>query len=154
MPPDVIYRGEAWIDLGGRFVHLAERGDGHTRGDQLVIVPEERVVFSGDLVEEKFFAIMPDEDSDGNVWIRRLEELEALDPEVVVPGHGDLGGVELARAARASLEEIRDRAASLRAAGVGPEELAATIEAEQVELYEDWGNREWVGPAALNFLGR
>jgi glyoxylase-like metal-dependent hydrolase (beta-lactamase superfamily II) len=152
VPPDLVYRGDAWIDLGGRTVQLSERGDGHTRGDQLVILPAERVVFAGDLVEEKFFAIMPDEDADGNVWIRRIEELEAVDPAVVVPGHGALGGIEIARAARASLEEIRDRTASLQAEGVGAEDLVATIEAEQIARYEDWGNREWVGPAALNFL--
>jgi glyoxylase-like metal-dependent hydrolase (beta-lactamase superfamily II) len=153
VPPDVIYRGEAWIDLGGRVAHLSERGDGHTRGDQLVVLPDQRVVFAGDLVEESFFAIMPDEDSGGHVWIQRLREIEELDPAVLVPGHGDLGGVDLARVARASLEEIRDRSAALAADGIGAEEIVKTVEAEQIGRYPEWGNQEWIGPSALNFLG-
>jgi glyoxylase-like metal-dependent hydrolase (beta-lactamase superfamily II) len=152
VPPDVIYTGEMRLDLGGRIVEFSERGDGHTRGDQVVVVPDERIVFAGDLVEERFFAILPDEDSDGDVWIRRLEEIEALAPEVLVPGHGALGGVELSVAARGSLEEIRDQAAGLRAEGTPAEEIAAAVEADQLARYPDWGNRDWIRPAALSFL--
>lgn len=152
VPPDVVYTGELRLDLGGRIVELSERGDGHTRGDQVVVVPDERVIFAGDLVEERFFAILPDEDSDGDVWIRRLIEIEALDSEVLVPGHGALGGVELSRAARGSLEEIRDRALALHAEGADSEDVATAVEAEQLERYADWGNRDWIRPAALSFL--
>jgi glyoxylase-like metal-dependent hydrolase (beta-lactamase superfamily II) len=152
VPPDVAFAGEAWIDLGGRRVHLAEWGDGHTRGDQVVRLPEERIVFAGDLIEDRFFAVLPDADSDGNVWIKRLQEIEALDPTVIVPGHGDVGGLELSLAARTSLEEIRDRTTALAAAGFATEELAATVEAEQIARHPDWDNGDWVGPAALNFF--
>ncbi|OJU85974.1 MAG: hypothetical protein BGO11_18305 [Solirubrobacterales bacterium 70-9] len=152
--PDIVYDGAASLDLGDRVVHLREHGDGHTRGDQLVILPAERVVFAGDLVEERFFAILPDADADGEIWIRRLQELEGLDPEVVVPGHGTAGGAHLATAARESLEGIRDRAIELRAAGQEEDEVVATVKAEQIDLYPDWGNQEWIAPAVRSFLAR
>jgi glyoxylase-like metal-dependent hydrolase (beta-lactamase superfamily II) len=150
--PDLVYGDFARLDLGGRVVELRQHGDGHTRGDQLVVLPAERVVFAGDLVEERFFAIMDDEDAHGDVWIRRLEEIEALDPAVVVPGHGALGGRELSVAARESLQGIRDRAVELRGEGVPLEETVATVEAETLARYPDWDNREWVAAAARNFL--
>jgi glyoxylase-like metal-dependent hydrolase (beta-lactamase superfamily II) len=152
VPPDVVYEDRAWLDLGDRVVELRQHGDGHTRGDQLVVLPAERVVFAGDLVEERFFAILPDGDADGDVWIRRLEEMERLDPKVVVPGHGAVGGPELAAAARESLEGIRDRALELQRAGQPSDAVAAAVRAEMAERYPDWGNLEWVGPAARSFL--
>lgn len=150
--PDLVYGEWARLDLGGRTVDLRQAGDGHTRGDQLVVLPAERVVFAGDLVEERFFAIMDDEDAHGEIWIRRLEEIEALAPAVLVPGHGALGGAELAAAARESLEGIRDRALALRAAGAPPDEVVARVESETLARYPDWDNREWVAAAARNFL--
>jgi glyoxylase-like metal-dependent hydrolase (beta-lactamase superfamily II) len=154
VPPDIVYDDAASIDLGDRVVHLRQHGDGHTRGDQLAILPSERVVFAGDLVEESFFAILPDDDADGETWIRRLRELEAFEPEVVVPGHGAVGGPDLATAARESLESIRDRSIELRSAGQADDEVVAAVKSEQIARYPDWGNQEWIAPAVRSFLAR
>jgi glyoxylase-like metal-dependent hydrolase (beta-lactamase superfamily II) len=154
VPPDIVYDDAASIDLGDRVVHLRQHGDGHTRGDQLAILPSERVVFAGDLVEESFFAILPDDDADGETWIRRLRELEAFEPEVVVPGHGAVGGPDLATAARESLETIRDRSIELRSAGQADDEVVTAVKSEQIARYPDWGNQEWIAPAVRSFLAR
>ena len=111
--PEVVYDGAAELDLGGRRAQLRDWGRGHTLGDQTVFLPEQRVLFTGDLVEERCFAIFPwfppdDVDVDGHRWIAVLRELERLDPAVVVPGHGDVGGVEVIVAAREYLELLRD----------------------------------------------
>jgi glyoxylase-like metal-dependent hydrolase (beta-lactamase superfamily II) len=45
--PRVVYEGEADLDLGGRAVHLRTWGLAHTRGDQVVFLPEERILFAG-----------------------------------------------------------------------------------------------------------
>ena len=79
---------------------------------------EQRVLFTGDLVEERCFAIFPwfppdDIDVDGHRWIEVLRELERLDPAVVVPGHGDVGGVEVIVAAREYIEQLRDETVRL-----------------------------------------
>src|SRR6478672_2605072 len=57
--PDLVYDGEADIDLGGRIVQLRTYGGTHTKGDSWVFLPEERILFTGDLVENKGFAIFP-----------------------------------------------------------------------------------------------
>lgn len=65
----------------------------HTRGDAYVWLPEERVLFTGDLVFNGGtpFAIS----GSPTGWLQTLEELAALEPSVVVPGHGPTGGPEL-----------------------------------------------------------
>src|SRR5262249_9679145 len=94
--PDEMYEGQHELDLGGVTVQLLEHR-AHTDGDQVVWLPEQRVLFAGDLVENRFFPILPDEDAHGDLWIEVLGKLEALGPEVVVPGHGEVGGPELIR---------------------------------------------------------
>lgn len=149
--PDLLYGDFCELDLGGRRVSLFSFGGAHTRGDQLVHLADVGVVFTGDLVEERFFTIMDDADAHGDAWIRRLETIEALDPTVVVPGHGDVGGPALVAAVKGSLETMRDRVAELAAAGVDPEEIVARTEPEILDRHPDWGNREWVGAALRNF---
>jgi glyoxylase-like metal-dependent hydrolase (beta-lactamase superfamily II) len=83
--PHVVYDGAADIDLGGKLVRLRSWGLAHTRGDQVVFLPAERVLFTGDLVENRFFSIFPyfppeDADVNGTKWIAVLEELQKLDP--------------------------------------------------------------------------
>ena len=91
--PHVVYDGAADLDLGGKIVQLRSRGPAHSRGDQTVFLPDERVLFTGDLVENRFFPIFSpfDADVDGSRWIGVLEDLRQLDSEIVVPGHGELG---------------------------------------------------------------
>ena len=58
--PDDVYDGDhTEIDLGGRTVELRTFGPAHTRGDQVVWVPVERIVFTGDLAEDRIFPIFP-----------------------------------------------------------------------------------------------
>src|SRR6188474_2293021 len=107
--PEIVYDGTAELELGGSRALLRDWGRAHTLGDQTVFLPEQRVLFTGDLVEERCFAIFPwfppdDVDVDGHRWIEVLEELERLDPAIVVPGHGDVGGPELIATAREYLE--------------------------------------------------
>ena len=92
--PRIAYDGEADLALGGTTARLRTYGLAHTRGDQVVFLPESRVLFTGDLVESRCFAIFPwfppdDADVDGDRWIAVLEELERLEPAIVVPGHGE-----------------------------------------------------------------
>lgn len=151
--PDLVYGDLCELDLGGCTVRLLHFGGAHTRGDQIVHVLEAATVFTGDLVEERFFTIMDDADAHGDAWIERLEAIEALDPTVVVPGHGDLGGPELIATVRGSLEAMRDRVAELAARDATAEEIVAAVEPEILDRYPDWGNREWVGAALRNLHG-
>jgi glyoxylase-like metal-dependent hydrolase (beta-lactamase superfamily II) len=154
--PDVVFDGAAELDLGGRHARLEEWGRAHTLGDETVFLPEQRVLFTGDLVEERCFAIFPwfppdDVDVDGHRWIEVLHELERLDPAVVVPGHGDVGGVEVISTAREYLELLRDETDRLAREGRSEDEVAAELDLSMRELHPDWAQPEWVDFGARCF---
>ncbi|MGH3861287.1 MBL fold metallo-hydrolase [Actinokineospora sp.] len=89
------------LDLGGRSVELIHPGLGHTDHDVIVHIPDAAVVFAGDLVEEGAPPSVG-EDSHPGHWPAALDVLLALNPRVVVPGHGepvDAGFVVAQRAA-------------------------------------------------------
>ncbi len=151
VPADLVFDDSAELDLGSRTVELRHCGPAHTRGDQVIFVPQDGVLFTGDLVEERFFAIMPDEDTRANQWVTRLEQLERLPATVVVPGHGALGDAGLVTVARDCLVLARDRVAELHEAGSTADEIVAVVEPEILGRYEDWDNRDWVGTMLRTF---
>lgn len=142
--PHVVYEDRADIDLGGRIVQLRSFGQAHTRGDQVIFLPEERILFAGDLAETRFFPIMPDPDAVGDKWISVLEQLDQLGAATVVPGHGEIGDAAIIRAERESLELVRDRVGELHGEGKSLDEIAAIAEPEIQARYADWGNQMWV----------
>lgn len=149
--PHETYEGSTELDLGNRTVELRELGGAHTRGDQLVLLPEEGVLFAGDLVENRFFPILFGDVANGPAWIEALDRLEALGAGTVVPGHGEVGGPELIRDLRAYLVDVRDAVAGRMEAGQDVETLAAELGPEIRARYESWDNPEWIDFAIRNF---
>jgi len=152
-----VYDGEAsTVDLGGRSVELRTWGQAHTLGDQVVFLPEERILFTGDLVEERCFAIVPyfppdDTDVDGEKWIAVLDRLEGLAPEIVVPGHGSVGGSSLVREVRNYLAALRDEVRELQSAGVPVDAAVEQLDARMRSLHPDWVQPEWIGFGVRHF---
>jgi cyclase len=97
--PTRTFSGRLELDVGGRTVELIEVGPAHTQGDLIVHVPDARVVFAADVAFVGSTPVMwagPLER-----WLRALDTIEALEPEVVVPGHGpvtDVAGLVTLRA--------------------------------------------------------
>ena len=152
-----VYDGDVHtLDLGNRPVELRTWGRAHTRGDQVAWLPEERVLFTGDLVEERCFAIFPyfppeDADVDGERWLAVLEQLETLAPQVVVPGHGDVGGVEVVAAAREYIARLRDESHALRDEGVPVDSAAEQLDTAMRALHPDWVQPEWIAFGVRHF---
>jgi glyoxylase-like metal-dependent hydrolase (beta-lactamase superfamily II) len=154
--PHVVYEGEADLDLGGRTAQLRTWGLAHTRADQVVFLPDERVLFTGDLVETRFFPIFPyfppdDTDVDGSRWISVLEQLERLEPAIVVPGHGEVGDAGLITTVREYLVALRAATAERAAAGQSVDEIAAALDEEFRGLHPDWGQPEWIDFGVRSF---
>ncbi len=85
-PPDVTFTGGMTLHVGERRLELIHLGPAHTRGDVVVWLPDERVLFAGDLAfagGQPFLA-------EGSVagYPKALARIRALEPEVLVPGHG------------------------------------------------------------------
>jgi glyoxylase-like metal-dependent hydrolase (beta-lactamase superfamily II) len=155
--PDETYEGESHtLDLGGRTAELRTWGLAHTRADQVVWLPEDRVLFTGDLVEERCFAIFPyfppeDADVDGERWLGVLEQLEALEPALVVPGHGAVGDASVITAAREYITQLRDETRELAAAGVGVDDAVARLDESMRARHPDWVQSEWIAFGVRHF---
>ena len=150
--PDLVYDDEYALDLGGRIVRLRPTGRGHTKGDQVVEVPDAGVLFTGDLAETGQFAIVPwfpphDTDVSGVGWLAVLDRLAATAPRVVVPGHGDVGGLPVLTDVRDYLRELRDETWRRQDSAMAREEIAAEVRAVLVERHPEWNGREWIEPA-------
>jgi glyoxylase-like metal-dependent hydrolase (beta-lactamase superfamily II) len=150
--PRITWRGRASLDLGGLRVEFRSM-PAHTRGDQVIFLPDERILFAGDLVENRFLPILPDPDARGEEWIRVLSELEEIGAETVVPGHGEVGGPELIVEVRRYLEYVRERVRELSGEGKDLEEVVAALEPEVSDRYSRWDNQEWIRSAIESFYG-
>ena len=157
--PHVVYEGAADLDLGGKVVRLRSRGPAHSLGDQTVYLPDEGVLFTGDLVENRFFPIVPffpphDTDVDGGRWIGVLDELERLAPGIVVPGHGEISDAGVIAAVREYLTMLRDETERLAGEGNDADEIVAALDPRMCALHPDWDNPEWIALGVRAFLAK
>jgi len=147
--PDAVYDGGYELDLGGRVVRLRATGRAHSKGDQVVTVPDAGVLFTGDLVDAGQFSIFPwfppyDTDVSGPRWIEVMRNLIATDPDVVVPGHGDISGTQLLVDVRNYLELLRDETWVRRDSAMTEETIVAEVEALMIERHPEWAGQEWI----------
>jgi glyoxylase-like metal-dependent hydrolase (beta-lactamase superfamily II) len=123
LPPDRWLDGSTSFELGGLHFDLAYVGPAHAPDDLVVLVREDRVLFSGDLVFSGRVPFVGDADS--RRWLAAMDELLRLSPRVMVPGHG-----AASRDAAADLVFTRDYLRYLRAAmGKAAEEMLTFDEA-------------------------
>ncbi len=85
--PTIVFKEEMTLWMGRLEVRIMHVGRGHTKGDTIVWLPREKVLFSGDLVE--YGATPYTGDAYLREWPATLDRLRALGPEKLVPGRGD-----------------------------------------------------------------
>ncbi|MFG1909852.1 MBL fold metallo-hydrolase [Kribbella sp. NPDC048928] len=147
--PDLTYEDTHELELGGRTVRLRATGRAHSKGDQVVTVPDAGVLLTGDLAEADQFAIFPwfppyDVDVSGVRWIDVLNRLVEGQPRVVVPGHGGIGDVRLLAQVRDYLVELRDETWKRRDSALPEDTIAAEIRALMIARHPDWRLPEWI----------
>ncbi|WP_142846451.1 MBL fold metallo-hydrolase [Telmatospirillum sp. J64-1] len=84
--PTLVFKEEMTLFMGGVEIRIMHPGAGHTKGDTIVWLPAEKVLFSGDLVECE--AACYTGDAHLAEWPATLDRLRALAPEKLVPGRG------------------------------------------------------------------
>lgn len=85
--PDVTFERELSLDLGNREVQIKFLGRGNTAGDAIAFLPKERILIAGDLVVHPgpyMGSGFPTE------WSKTLEKMVEMNPQVIVPGHGEI----------------------------------------------------------------
>lgn len=139
--PNLVFDEGITLFLGKLEVEIRHLGRGHTKGDTIVWLPEERVLYSGDLVE--YGATPYAGDAYFRAWPDTLSRLAALKPRKLVPGRGDaLLDAETSSAAIASTREFIDSMRShVEAAVAAGRPLKAAFDSVHAQMsprYKDW----------------
>ncbi|MFF5446619.1 MBL fold metallo-hydrolase [Streptomyces sp. NPDC012888] len=125
-PPDLTYTDRMTLYAGDTEVRVLHPGVAHTTGDSVVWLPEQRVVFTGDLVFAGGTPFLAMGSLAGS--LRALELLRDLDAETVVPGHGPLTDPSAYDATERYLRWVAELAREGRAEGLSPLEAARRAE--------------------------
>ncbi|MAJ59567.1 MAG: MBL fold metallo-hydrolase [bacterium TMED88] len=136
-PPTETFERQCRVKVGDKSVELIEVGPAHTRGDILVHVPEDDVVFTGDILFIDGTPIL----WEGPIsnWIDACDRILAMKPRVIVPGHGPLTDLNGVRGVRDYLGFIRDEARERFDAGLSASEAAQDI---ALGRYSSWLDSE------------
>lgn len=141
-PPNVTYSDTMTIVKGGREVQLHFVGRGHTGGDTMVLLPAERIVFTGDFLlgapGSPRLSFMGDSFVDE--WPASLGRLKELEFDVIVPGHGEpFREREQIDLYQRFLRDLWDQVSKLRAAGLTAAEATERVDMTQYEA--EYGTR-------------
>ena len=140
--PTMTFTGKMTLWLGKLEVQLLQLGRGHTKGDTVVWLPQERTLLSGDLVE--FDATPYAGDAYFKDWPQTLENVAALKPLALVPGRGPalVGEAQVAASLKATGGFIADVRTSVQAGVAAGKDLNAVYKETFAKLKPKYGH--WV----------
>ena len=127
------------LTVGDKTVELTDLGPAHTESDTIAWVKEDRTVFTGDLLFNEGHPVIWAGPLSN--WIAACDFIVALEPEVVVPGHGPICDVEAVKNMKGYFEHLRDEARGRFDAGIGWREAARDI---PIKEYAHWTDPERV----------
>ena len=140
--PTMTFTGKMTLWLGKLEVQLIQLGRGHTKGDTVVWLPQDKVLFSGDLVE--FDATPYAGDAYFQDWPKTLDNIAALKPEKLVPGRGAAlqNAAEVARGLEGTRSFVSELYASVKAGAAAGKDLRAVYKETFDKLQPKYG--QWV----------
>jgi glyoxylase-like metal-dependent hydrolase (beta-lactamase superfamily II) len=110
------------VDLGG-LTAIIEHYPGHSGTDMIVRVPEQNVVYTGDLLFSGLFPVTFDQQATVSGWRQTLKTFASWDKDTLfVPGHGPLCGQEGVALFRSLFDDIEEQAQKLHKTGVPADE--------------------------------
>jgi glyoxylase-like metal-dependent hydrolase (beta-lactamase superfamily II) len=145
---DVTFDREHTIDLGGVRVKLSVVGPTHTKGDTLVFVESDDVLFAGDVVMNRSF-VAANQNSSTKAWLAAFDRIAAMQPGTIVPAHGDIGPGSILGPLQTAVQGIQARARELKAQGKSADETASMVQME-VQAQQP----TWARPNGITALAR
>ena len=130
--PDAVYDGPSTeIDLGGRKVQFHTFGTAHTRGDQVVFLPKERIRSRATTSKSACSRSSPGSrptnvEVDGRRWVEILTGFKQFVPILVALGHGDPGTIAIASNIALQIETVGSKVRALAASGKASPRSSAT----------------------------
>jgi glyoxylase-like metal-dependent hydrolase (beta-lactamase superfamily II) len=128
-PPSIVFGDMLAIEDGQRRLELRRVGPAHTIGDAVAFLPDEGILFTGDLcVNWRFGNNVGDRDADVPHWAQVLLEMAQWKVKTVVPGHGNNGTVDTLKAQSAFLDDLWQQVAAGKRAGKTVDQLVKEVD--------------------------
>lgn len=146
--PSITFKNEMTVQLGDKSVELKYLGKNHSDNMIVMHFPAERALFAVDFIPVKTVAFKDFPDAYLPEWIESLRKVEAMDFELLVPGHGKIGN-------RADVVAFREYMEFVHAKVLNALRLGKSLETTKAEIdlshWRDWGQFEAWSP--LNIEG-
>lgn len=124
--PDTLLENNMVLDLDGTEVQLIHLGAIHSSSDLIVWIPSEKVLFAGDIFAD---CSMPMSIEGGKRWIEVMDYiLDELQPEVIVPGHGEVYDRARAESQREYFRTLISQIENNYTTGIKNKDLIAKID--------------------------
>ena len=145
--PGATYRDRMTFYLGGKEIQLLHFGNAHTKGDTVLFVPQDRIVYMSEVFFNEEFPNMAG--GYGVSWVKVLDTVRALDADIFIPGHGPIpDDPKQTRAAldraRQILVDARDGVQSQIAQGATEDQAVAAVKLDQYSKLFAFGNQREV----------
>ena len=134
--PQVTFTDGMTIELGGTVLELAFVGRNHSDNSIVMRFPKERVLFAVDFIPVSAVAFRDFPDAYVPDWMDSLRRVEAMEFDILAPGHGPLGKKEHVTQFREYLEDLRAAVLAATREGKSLDEMKQTI---KLSKYESWG---------------
>jgi glyoxylase-like metal-dependent hydrolase (beta-lactamase superfamily II) len=138
--PQVTFSDRMTIDLGGTTAELSYVGKNHSDNSIVVRFPRERVLFAVDFIPVNAYSFRDFPDAYMPDWIDSLRRVEAMDFDVLAPGHGALGTRANVTMFREYLHDLRAEVTRHVREGKSVDETKQLV---TLPKYAAWGPKEW-----------
>ncbi len=88
--PELTFNSIMELDTGIQNVKLIYLNHAHTDGSIIVYLPEQKILFTGDILFTGYHPFMADGDIDE--WVKVLDYILTMDVDTIIPGHGPVSG--------------------------------------------------------------
>lgn len=132
--PDLTFERRLSLHLGSHHLEIIHFGQGHTPGDAIVYLPEEKILFGGDLVINGYNPQV--RDGDPYNWIDFLEEMEQMPIAVIVPGHGLVARPDCLGRLKTYFLALHENVEMMAKQGKSLEDIQREL---VLPAYADWG---------------
>jgi glyoxylase-like metal-dependent hydrolase (beta-lactamase superfamily II) len=147
VPPQILFEGQLTLRLGGEVIEVVSPGSTHTNDSAVVRFPSRKAVHLGDMLfAQSHPYIDARAEADTRQWIDYLDGVQAWDVDVVIPGHGPVGGKAAVAAQVGYLADLRREVAAAIASGADLPAAQAKVSKAMLERY---GGYEW--PEGLTY---
>ena len=141
--PELTFSDQLTLQLGGKSVELTHMGVSHSDDSIAMFFPDENAVYAVDFICVKGlpYQDLPPWAYHYPEWLDSLHKLEAMDFEIMVPGHDGVGTHEDVRLFRHYLEDLETAVAAGIEAGQTLEEIQASVTLPDYShwaLYDEW----------------